>query len=446
MNSPVMSRDEAFAICEKVLASSKAEQTEVLVLGGNNALTRFTNNYIHQNVASNGVTVQVRAITEKKIGVASGNDLSAEGLADTARRANELSQLAEPDEKFVSLPEPDEIAGLPEPVEDTVGFGPMERAGAVREVIGVAQAAGQAASGAISINHGVLAVANSLGVWAHMDDAWAEFRMVFTGEDSTGYADIETRDVRKIDAKELAQIAAEKCARSANPKEILPGDYTVILEPSAVSDMVQFLSWSAFNGLAYVEDRSPFSGRLGKPVCGKNINIWDDGLDPRGAMLAFDFEGMPKKRLDLIKDGVAHAVVYDSYTANRTEGASATGHGLPAPNSWGPIPLNVFVGAGDSSLEEMVASTERGVLVTRFHYTNFAQEKQSIITGMTRDGTFLIEDGKISCGLKNMRFTQSVLEALSNVEAISKHGRYSGHVWAPAMKINGFTFSSGTDF
>ncbi|MFP3904019.1 MAG: metallopeptidase TldD-related protein, partial [Armatimonadota bacterium] len=253
-------------------------------------------------------------------------------------------------------------------------------------------------------------------------------------------------DVRDIDASQIAQTAADKCTQSAGPQEIEPGQYDVILEPEAVADMVQFLGWTTFNALACQEGRSPFSGRMGEQVCGENITITDDGLDPRGQQLAFDFEGVPKQALTLIDAGIAANVVYDSYTAGREEGRQSTGHALPAPNTWGPMPINQFVQTGDATVEEMIAEIDRGLLVTRFHYTNVVSPKQSVLTGMTRDGTFMIEDGEIVGGIKNLRFTESILQAFSRVEAIGAEGKLCGRVWAPAMLIRDFNFSGATEF
>ncbi|MBU0608123.1 MAG: TldD/PmbA family protein, partial [Armatimonadetes bacterium] len=243
----------------------------------------------------------------------------------------------------------------------------------------------------------------------------------------------------------LGRIATEKCRTSRDPQSLPPGEYTVILEAEAVADMVMMLGMYGLGAMALQEGRSFMSGRIGEKLCGDNISIWDDGHDPRGHRLACDFEGVPKQRVPLITNGVAEGVVWDSYTANK-EGRQSTGHGLPAPNSWGPVPINVFVGAGDSSVADMIAQTERGVLVTRFHYTNMVHPIKTVLTGMTRDGTFLIEGGQIAGAVKNLRFTQSILEALSCVSLIAREGKLADYVWAPAMRVDCFTFSSGTEF
>jgi predicted Zn-dependent protease len=183
----------------------------------------------------------------------------------------------------------------------------------------------------------------------------------------------------------------------------------------------------------------------------EKVTIYDDGLDPKGLQIPFDFEGIPKQKVTFFDQGVAKEVTYDSFTAAK-EGRESTGHGLISPNTEGPIPINLFMKGGDSSLDGMIKSIRRGIYVTRFHYTNVVEPMKAVITGMTRDGTFLIEDGEIKRPIKNLRFTESVLKALSRVSAVSKDQRvcsegtvYSRRfvtgVVAPAIKVDGFNFS-----
>ena len=178
---------------------------------------------------------------------------------------------------------------------------------------------------------------------------------------------------------------------------------------------------------------------------GEKVTIWDDGLDPAGLLRPFDAEGVPKQRVDMIVNGVAKAAVYDSYTAKK-EGKESTGHAISPITAYGPMPTNMFMQPGDSSVEEMIASTKRGILVTRFHYANIIHPILVLITGMTRDGTFLIEDGKVTRPLKNLRFTDGVIERLSNVELISKETKRQPMAVVPAIKVRGFRFTGVTEF
>jgi predicted Zn-dependent protease len=253
-----------------------------------------------------------------------------------------------------------------------------------------------------------------------------------------------------LDVDSLAQEAIGKTSKE-EPIPIEPGEYEVILEPYAVSEFLSFLGYLGFHALAVQEGRSFFSDRLGEKMVDEKVTIYDDGLDPEGLQVPFDFEGVPKKKVTFFERGVAKGVTYDSFTAGR-EGKDSTGHGLIAPNTSGPIPINLFMQEGRSSLGEMIKSVRRGIYVTRFHYTNVVEPMKAIITGMTRDGTFLIEGGEITRPVKNLRFTESVLKALSRVSAISKDRRIcsEGTVYSrrfvtgttvPALKIDGFNFS-----
>ncbi len=247
----------------------------------------------------------------------------------------------------------------------------------------------------------------------------------------------------------LADTAIEKALLSQNPVSIKPGRYRVILEEEAVAQLISFLAFIGFGALAFQEQRSFMYGKIGQEIVAKTITIWDDALDNRTIGFPFDFEGVPKQKIVLVEKGTAKNVVYDSHTAQR-ENKESTGHALPAPNPYGPIPTNLFLSGGNSSVEEMISSTKKGVLVTRFHYTNVEDPIKTVLTGMTRDGTFLVENGKIVTGVKNLRITQSILEALNNVELISEKTRLVdtgfGACNVPALKIKDFRFTGVTEF
>lgn len=441
-------REELRTIAHTALEASRADQTEVLVTFESEGLTRFANNAIHQNVHQSNLQVSLRAIIGKQIGVATGNDPSPDALRDLADRAREVARHAAPLEDFVSLPAPD--GRIPRctvaPAAATVACGPEQRAEAVRAMVEIARGEGLSAAGQVMSGQMAVAVVNSLGVEAYYHRGQARGRVVMQGADASGFAETEAEDMGQVEAAALARTAAEKALRSAGPRDLEPGTYTVILEPLAVADMVSMLAIYDLHALAHQEGRSFTSGRMGQQVCGTNISLWDDGCDPRGLRLPCDFEGVPRQRVDLITNGVLQGVTYDSYTAGREPGAVNTGHALPAPNTWGPAPIHVFMNTGEHSLEDMIRATGRGVLVTRFHYTNMIHPVRTVFTGMTRDGTFLIEGGEVTCGVKNLRFTQSILEALSRVDMIGSQGSWHQEAWAPALRIQGFNFSSATQF
>lgn len=446
----MVGREETLRAARTALAACRADQAEVVMMVQDTYLTRFAENHIHQNVGERNVTANVRAVVGKKIGVASTNDLSDAALRRTAERASEIARLQREDPRFVSLPGPEPVPALPAEVTAIREYGPDERAERVAKVIAAAQKAGVRAAGSLSTSGMGLAVANSLGVEAYSSGTSIGFTTVIMSDTSSGYADWAGRDLADLDIEAQAQVAVKKCVDSRSPKTIEPGEYEVILEPPAVADMLSTLGFLGLSALAVQEGRSFMNGRFGQKVVGENIDLWDDGLDPAGMPIPFDFEGVPKGRVELVTGGVAKGVVWDSYTANLEPGKRSTGHALPAPNVYGPLPLNLFLGAGTASADDLVASTKRGILVTRFHYTNPIHPTKTIFTGMTRDGTFLIEDGRVTAALRNLRFTEAITRALAGVELIGRERRleagFFGGAVVPALKVKAFNFTGVTEF
>jgi len=437
-------------IADRVLRESAADQTEVLVRQNETNLTRFAANAIHQNVTETNASVRVRAIVGKQTGVASGNDLSEAGLSRVVALAEKAASFQKEDPALPSLPGAGAYSQTSSYCDATAATSPEERADGVGKILELTRANGLKAAGAHSTSASELLIANSLGVRAYHPETEADLMTVAMGETGSGYAQEISSDITSINPDRVAKTVVDKALRSANPTTIEPGEYTVILEEMAVADMIRILAYMGLGALAYQEKRSFMSGQLGERITGENIRLWDNGLDPSGFPMPFDFEGVPKQEVLLIEDGVARNVVYDTATAAREPGRSSTGHALPMPSDSGPMPTNLFVAPGTSSLEEMVESTERGIYVTRFHYTNPLHPVKTVFTGMTRDGTFLIENGKVTRPLVNLRFTQSILEALSRADLIggtTKASRVYGFMstCVPAMRIHGFRFTGATE-
>lgn len=440
------------AIADTVLSAASADQTEVLVNGQDLALTRFAANTIHQNVSETDVSVRVRSVVGKKIGVASSNNVSEESLKALVQKAETIASFQQENPEFTSLPEPLPVQEIDAYSESTAECSAEARAKGVGAILDLSRSNDLVASGAFSTGTDEIMVANSLGVSAYHCGTMASAMTVIMSDDSSGYAADASQDVTNLDLSDIARIAVDKALRSKSPTPIDPGSYTVILEEEAVATMMFFLGFLGFNSLAVQEGRSFMAGHIGEKVTGDNITFWDDGFDPRGVSLPFDFEGVPKQKVMLLENGIARNAVYDTATAAKEPGKQSTGHGLPAPNTMGPIPINLFMKPGTATKEDMIASTEKGIFVTRFHYVNPLHPLKTLLTGMTRDGTFLIENGEITRPLKNMRFTQSILEALSNAEMLGKdlklikmgYGNFA--ICAPAVKINGFAFTGATEF
>jgi len=314
-------------------------------------------------------------------------------------------------------------------------------------VIAAADAVGVRAFGSFSTSAEHLAVANSHGIRATQGRTSAQLLTVTMGPaGGSGYAEQASVDVTAIDAAAIGREAADKARATVNPVVVEPGDWTVVLEEYAVVDLLSMLGSMGFSALAVQEDRS--FAEPGKVIGSELVTIVDDATDPGALPMSFDYEGVAKQRVVLVERGVCRDVVYDTRTAAR-DGVSSTGHGLPAPNSYGPLPLNMVMSAGTTERASLVGEMERGLLITRFHYTNPVHPKLAIVTGMTRDGTFLVEGGKIVGPVRNLRFTQSYLVALAGTVAVGRERRTLrgdfGGVLVPAVRIDGWTFTGATE-
>ncbi|MGQ9599215.1 MAG: TldD/PmbA family protein [Anaerolineae bacterium] len=454
----MLGQERIHQICDTILARSTADQTEVVIRIFDRYLTRFANSTIHQNVAETNIEVNIRVVlfdtpAGARVSSATTNDLSEQALSRTLENALDLARLQPPNPAFKSLPAPQPISEVDAFRSTTAGCTPERRAREVGVLCRLACETGLIASGAFTTAASELAVANSLGIWAYHPSTYAEINTVIMSETSAGYASALALDVNDLDFESLGREAVEKCRRSQNPRPIEPGEYCVILEPYAVEDLVQMMASTGFSALTVQEGRSFMVGKFGQQIVDPRVSIWDDGLDPTSLPIPFDIEGVPKQRVDLIEKGVARGVVYDSYRAGREEGKRSTGHAISAPFIFSPFPQNTFFAPGNATLEEMIQSTTRGLYVTRFHYTRVVEPRQVVITGMTRDGTFLIENGEIAYPVKNLRFTQSYLEALNHVAAIGRQPRLllsdsDGLLCCsvPALKLDRFFFTGVTEF
>ena len=436
-------------IAERLLRLAEehgATDAEVLVMGGTEQLTRFANSQIHQNVAETNTTLNLRFVAGKRVGVTGTNRTDDEALRRLAENAAQIARLQPERPDFAGLPEPGPVPGSHGSAAATAGSSPEERAEAARAVIAAADDAGMLAFGSFKTSTDRLAVANSRGIRVEEERTLAHVITVAMGADGeAGYAEAAAVDQRDIDAAALGSEAAAKARASRGAQELPPGDYPVVLEEYAVVDLLDMLAYVGFSALAVQEERSFFES--GKRVGSDLVSIWDDGTSPDGAPAAFDYEGVGKRRVDLIERGVCVDVVYDHQTAAR-DGRTSTGHGFPAPNPYGPFPMNMFMAAGDATRDELIAGLDRGLLVTRFHYTNPVHPKLAIITGMTRDGLFLVEGGEVRAPVRNLRFTQSYLEAIAGVEAVGGSRRllrgFLGTALVPAVRIAAFTFTGAT--
>jgi PmbA protein len=431
------------------LAQARGGDAEAVYTARDFGLTRFANSQIHQNVIEHDASVRVRITQDGRTGVASTNRLDDEGLRDVVSRATTIRDRAASNPEAPPLPEgtstPHATMGSSEATTDA---DPAMRAAAARAVIAAADGADLTASGAFSTETQTLAVANSRGIEHSETSTLAKLvTVVLNDAGASGYSQAVSIDASSVDGAAVGAEAVDKATRSAGAQDLAPGEYPVVLEPFAIGTVLEYLSFIGFNALAVEEGRSFME--LGRQVMGPNVDIWDDGCDTTGTPSTLDFEGVQKRRVDLVSAGKATGLVHDTTTAQRA-GTESTGHGLPAPNTWGPLAWNLFMGPGASSDDELVSQLDRGIWVTRFHYVNIVHEKKAILTGMTKDGTFLVEGGKVVRPIRNLRFTQAIPEAFSRIAGIGAETRlvaaeYSGiNARVPALLIDRFAFTGAT--
>jgi predicted Zn-dependent protease len=444
----------ALALADDVVGralAAGATEAEALVTAEDAALTRFANSEIHQNVAETNIGVNLRFCVGRRVAVASTGRADDDGLRAVVERAAAIARSVEELEDWGGLPSPTgpgTLGGLPAGyAEATAEATPEFRADGVRAVIAAADAVGVLAYGSFSTSREGIAVANSSGIRAAQARTSSQLLTVQMSPDGgTGYAEAVATDATTIDAAAIGREAASKARSTEGAISLPPGDYPVVLEEYAVIDIADMLGYLGFSALAIQEGRSFVEP--GKRIGSEFVTLVDDGADPAGLPMAFDFEGVAKERVSLVEGGLCRNVVYDAQTAARA-GRASTGHGLPAPNPYGPFPINMLMAPGDTPREELIGSLDRGLLVTRFHYTNPVHPKLAIVTGMTRDGTFLVEGGAIVGPVRNLRFTQSYLDALARVTAVGRERKtlrgFLGGSVVPALRIDAWTFTGATE-
>ena len=455
-DTPTLLRpEEARALAARAFAYARADGTEITLSRQSTALTRFANNGIHQNVAEISTQLSVRSLIGGRMARASTNRLDDEAIANVVARAEELARLQEPDSEVLPLPEAQNYPAVARYVETTAQADAAWRARQVEAMVEVAKAEKLIAAG-IAANHAQsYAILNSRGLEAFYQESGAEYSVTMTGDSSSGWAKGSAVDMAALDYRGGAERAARKSRASADPGEISPGLYTVVLEPAAVLDLLGFLIWD-FSGLAVLDQRSCLTGRVGEKLFGDNISIHDDAGHPLQTGAPFDGEGMPRRQLALVDHGTVKELAFARTSAARmrrehpNSAAQPTGHGFPLPNEYGEAPMNVVMRGGQTSEAGLLEGIERGVLVTRLWYIREVEPFEKLLTGMTRDGTFLIENGRITRGLRNFRFNQSVIEMLRQVEAMGPAVRASGEesfdMVVPALRVNGFNFTEVTRF
>jgi len=432
----------------RLAKSTGAEETEVHVDEVADALTRFANNAIHQNVAEHGLTVSIRTVADGRTARATTNRIDEDSLRAAIEASLSLAHSQPKDPRLLPMPGRQRYRAVNRFIKRAAALSAEERARAVRLACNLAVKMGQVAAGIYSNGQSQSVMGNSRGLFVAYRETHAEFSITVQEGPAASWAKANSADLRAFDPQKLAARACEKAHFAVNARELAPGRYTVILEPAAVLDLVGFLFYD-FAATALQDKRSCLNERMGRQLFGQNISIRDDVYHPLQQGAPFDGEGLPRQQVLLVDRGIPRNLVY-SRAAAKAARKQPTGHGFALPNEYGEAPMNLVFGGGDSSIEKMVASTERGLLVTRLWYIREVDPYEKVMTGMTRDGLFLIENGRVTGAVRNFRFNQSLLEMLKNVELLGPAVRATGEeafeMVVPAMKVRDFCFSEVTKF
>jgi PmbA protein len=460
----MLTNNQAADIFARIKKHSTADEVEVLFSGGKSALTRFANNVIHQNVAEENYAVSVRTVFGGRTARSTTNKLDDESLKRVVESSESLAKVQHPDPDLLRLPDSNRTGARDNSptrhFAETAAITPAQRAETVKKIVSIADKHKLTTAGIVSTAESVEGVFNSRGLTDWHTQTSSEISITMLAPDSSGWQKANSPNVANLDATALAEVAARKAVESAKPREIPPGKYNVILEPAAVLDIVGFMFFD-FGGLSVLDQRSFLNNRVETKLFGDNITVWDDVAHPLQSGVPFDGEGIRRQKVQLVENGVIKRLVYARATAEKMKCSEykdkvgpiePTGHGFPLPNEIGEAPMNIVFAASPNpvSIDRMVASTERGILVTRLWYIREVDPYEKILTGMTRDGTFYVEDGKIRYGVRNFRFNQSLIHMLSNVEAMGTPVRASGEesfdMVVPPMKIRDFNFTEVTKF
>lgn len=441
----MITEKQGLELLDGIVKLGRDAEVEAAVVGMQRELTRFADNQIHQNVATTDASLILRVAVGKRIGVVTTNRLDFDTVRQALGRARELASLQPENPHFAGFaatqPVPPMLAAHPSTLAATA----QDRAELIHVLAGMMRSESLSACGRVSTTTTMRAVANSRGVAVAATLSEADMVAVVSSPDAgSGYAARVSPSFAALGVESLVSEVIETTRLAEDPVQVPAGAYDVVLAPYAVATLVEYLAIAGFGGLSFLEGRSFMSDRLGQRITGDGISIWDDARDRDLPGEPFDWEGVPTRRLPLITDGIAVGVAHDVTTAARC-GTTSTGHAQPSPTADGALPTHLVMGAGTASMADLIKQVKKGLLVTRFHYTNLVDAKRTLATGLTRDGLLIIEHGEIVGAARNLRFTESILEAFARCEGMSADTRIGGEfgirVKAPAMLIRQFRFN-----
>ncbi len=437
-------------LVNKIRSFLKNYDFEIIVSGGKSELTRFAESYIHQNVAETDLNLIVKVINEDRIGAVQMNSIDDQTISKNIEKAIEVTKITPKLDYHYRLLKPQSYKIKSKYSEQTANFTPLNRAQLVSQLIKEVNKKEYEAAGAFKTEESTILVANSEGVFAFDQGTKVDFNCVITRDNSTAHTSFMDSDINNFKVNKITDELLETALKNVEQIEIDPGVYTVILSPEAVAEILNYTGYTAFNGKMIMEGKSFICNNQDKKIFPETITVSDDPFDELTMPIPFDLVGYPREKIDLIKDGIIEDGVYDHLTALKYN-RKCTGNTLsPEYASFGALPFNLVMKEGDNSVEEIISSTKKGIYISRFHYVNILNPMSVQLTGMTRNGTFLIEDGKLGRAIKNMRFNTSVVDMLKAVDMISKERQtkagFIGATVAPYLRTNNFTFSSKTSF
>jgi predicted Zn-dependent protease len=430
-----MTRDDARRTIDQAIKLSEAENAEAMLHGSIEESTRFANNVITQNMSKSNAKLAVRSAYGNKVGLASTNDFSEDGIRRVVRRSEEVAKASAPDTEYMPPLDPQEYDTI-EGYDPAAGAAtPGDRAKPINAAAALCEKAGVKSAGSYLTEGGYFAVGNSKGLFGYDQTSTVRFASTVMTDNSSGWYEQISHRLDGVDPMRVSEVALQRAKAAHDPIGIEPGDYTVIMEPAAIAEFLAFAGWS-MDAKAAHEGHSAFTHKEGTKIAADSVTIYSDPSVPDCPGSPFLYDGMKTPAVAWIENGVLKNLIYSRFWAKKS-GRETTG-----------FPTNFLMKGGDTTLEAMIASTDRGLLITRFWYIRFVDPMTLLLTGMTRDGFFLIEDGKITKGVKHMRFNESPLAALASVEAIGQPQRTGEYVPSsmPAIKVRDFTFSSKTTF
>jgi predicted Zn-dependent protease len=433
-------RDEFRFLVDLVLQHASADHTCIVLHDQHNGTSRFANNQIIQNLNLRKASFSITSALGLRHGTASTTDLTAGSVKETLKQAEGIARISPDDPEFLPPVEPQTFQTWPTFRPDTLAAGPARRAALVRESVDQCQTKGLKAAGIVASSTINVGIAASTGLFAHEQRTDSRFSLTAQAGESTGWTAAWHRSIDHLHVSDRTRVAIEKATSGENPEEILPGRYTVILEPPAVAGLLSWFIWM-LDAKSYDKGTSPFAGMLNKSIVDQRLTLrnWPGHPDLLGE--GFTNEGLPVNEMTWIESGVLKQLDYDRFTARQHDVVS-----IPTLES----PCLTGDTSACADVNELIRQTTRGVLVTNFWYIRPVNPTDLTLTGMTRDGTFLIEDGRITKAIRNFRFHDSPLRIFNQIEAFTSPqeatSSETGKLLVPAMKIRDFNFSSVTKF